>query len=174
MRSRRNPVSAIAAAILLASIMIGDLGWAPSARADGDPINGTYRATSVGEWAKTNDAFHNQATVTSTWTITSSCSNAQECTGQVRSDQGWSAPLYMHDGTMWYVKHDVPNWERCPDGTAFTGQQTFTFFPAGPDGQQQPGSATLAGQDKTVGPSGACRVNKWLVINMPFRLDKIA
>jgi hypothetical protein len=29
-------------------------------------------------------------------------------------------------------------------------------------------------QDKTVGPSGACRVNRWLVINMPFRLDKIA
>ncbi|MDT5407958.1 MAG: hypothetical protein QOG14_178, partial [Mycobacterium sp.] len=131
MRSRRNRVSTIAGAILLASMMIGDLGWAPSARADGDPINGTYRATSVGEWAKTNDAFHNQATVTSTWTITSSCSNAQECTGQVRTDQGWSAPLYMHDGTMWYVKHDVPNWERCPDGTAFTGQQTFTFFPAG-------------------------------------------
>ncbi|MDT5136799.1 MAG: hypothetical protein QOD58_1061, partial [Mycobacterium sp.] len=22
--------------------------------------------------------------------------------------------------------------------------------------------------------SGACRVNKWLVINMPFRLDKLA
>ena len=84
MRSRRNRVSTIAGAILLASMMIGDLGWAPSARADGDPINGTYRATSVGEWAKTNDAFHNQATVTSTWTITSSCSNAQECTGQVR------------------------------------------------------------------------------------------
>ena len=119
MRSRINPVSTVAGVMLLASIMIGDLGNAPSARADGDPINGTYRATSVGEWAKTNDAFHNQATVTSTWTITSSCSNAQECTGQVRTDQGWSAPLYMHDGTMWYVKHDVPNWERCPDGTAF-------------------------------------------------------
>ncbi|OOK70291.1 hypothetical protein BZL30_6161 [Mycobacterium kansasii] len=67
----------------------------------------------------------------------------------------------------------MPNWETCPDGTSFTGVQTFTFYPAGPDGTIQTGSPTLAGKDQTVGPSGACGVNKWLVVMMPFRLDKI-
>ena len=45
------------------------------------------------------------------------------------SDQGWTAPLYMLDGTVWYVKREVPDWERCQDGTAFSGQQTYYFYP---------------------------------------------
>jgi hypothetical protein len=163
----------VSSATLMATMVIGGLGMAPSARADGNPINGTYIATSVGEWAKTNEVFHDEATVRSTWTITSSCETAQDCSGQVTSDQGWSARLYTHDGTLWYVRRDVPHWEECPDGTAVTGQQTFTFTPAGPDGLVQQGSSTLAGQDKTIGPSGACGINRWLVVQMPFRLDKI-
>jgi hypothetical protein len=162
----------VSSAAAMASLVIGGLGT-PAARAEGNPINGTYIATSVGEWAKTNEVFHDEATVRSTWTITSSCETYQHCSGQVTSDQGWSAPLYMYDGTLWYVRRDVPHWEECPDGTAVIGSQTFTFYPAGPDGLQQPGSSTLAGQDKTVGPSGACGINRWLVVQMPFRLDKI-
>jgi hypothetical protein len=80
----------------------------------------------------------------------------------------------VHDGSLWYVRRDLPNWEVCPDGTAVTGRQTYTFAHVGPDGLQQRGSPTLAGRDKTVGPSGACGVNRWLVVEMPFRLDKIA
>jgi hypothetical protein len=140
----------------------------------GNPINGTYIATSVGEWAKTNEVFRDEATVRSTWTVTSTCMNFQECSGQVTSDQGWSAPLTMHDGTDWVVTRDLTNWEFCPDGTAVTGHQRYRFYSVGPDGRQQPGSGTLAGQDKTVGPSGACGINRWLVVQMPFRLDKIA
>ena len=26
----------------------------------------------------------------------------------------------------------MPDWERCQDGTAFTGKQTFYFYPADP------------------------------------------
>jgi hypothetical protein len=166
--------SRVASATLMFSIMIGVLGTAPPAHALGNPINGTYLATSVGEWAKTNEVFRDEATVRSTWTITSSCSTYDDCTGQVTSDQGWSAPLVIHDGSLWYVRRDVPNWEFCSDGTAVTGRQTFTFTPVGPDGMAKNGSPTLAGQDKTVGPSGACGMNRWLVVNMPFRLDKIA
>jgi hypothetical protein len=151
----------------------GGLGIAPSARAEGNPINGTYLATSVGEWAKTNEVYRDEATVRSTWRITSSCTTYDDCTGQVTSDQGWSAPLTIHDGSLWYVRRDVPNWEFCEDGTAVTGRQTFTFTPVGPDGMVLRGSPTLAGQDKTVGPSGACGMNRWLVVSMPFRLDKV-
>ncbi|WP_343601621.1 hypothetical protein [Mycobacterium sp.] len=172
MRSTSHRVGTAATATLLATV--SGLGATPSARADGTPINGTYIATSVGEWAQTNLAYHDEPTVRSTWTITSSCTTYQDCSGQVTSDQGWSAPLNTHDGGFWYVRRDVPNWEQCPDGTAATGRQTYTFYYAGPDAKQQPGSSTLAGRDKTVGPSGACGVNRWLVVEMPFRLDKIA
>lgn len=167
-------ISTLASATLMATVVIGGLSTAPSARAVGNPINGTYIATSVGEWAKTNEVYRDEATVRSTWTITSSCATFQECTGQVTSDQGWSAPIIVHDGVQWHVRRDVPNWEPCPDGTAATGQQTYSFAYTGPDGFQQPGSRTLAGWDKTIGPSGACGVNRWLVVEMPFRLDKIA
>jgi hypothetical protein len=33
---------------------------------------------------------------------------AYPATGTLKSEQGWSAPLYMHDGIMWYAKRDVP------------------------------------------------------------------
>jgi hypothetical protein len=92
------------------------------------------------------------------------------------SDQGWSAPIFLTDGLSWYVRRDVPNWERCQDGTAFTGNQTFYFYPVDPDGtsgEYRLGSPVLAGKDRTIGPSGACGQNNWLIIEMPFRLDKI-
>lgn len=166
----------VAGATLLAAALIGGICGAPAARASVSPaINGTYRATSLGNWAKTNNSYHDEATVTSTWTVTSTCSTAQDCSGQVTSDQGWSAPLVMHDGAMWFVKRDVPNWGTCPDGSTFTGQQTFNFFPVAPDGNGGlDWSPTMAGKDMTIGPGGACRVNKALAIEMPFRLDKIA
>jgi hypothetical protein len=165
----------IAGATLMGAITIGGLAVAPTARASADiEISGRYNATSLGNWAKTNEAYRDEATVRSVWTINSSCLDAQECRGTVTSDQGWSAPLVSHDGQQWTVKHDVPNWETCPDGSTNTGQQVFTFIPVDNDGNFQVGSSTLAGRDKTVGPSGACRVNKWLAIEMPFRLDKIS
>lgn len=166
----------MASTALIAATVIGGVGWAPSVQASVDEaaLNGTYIATSLGNWAKTNYAYHDEETVRSTWTISSTCSTVQDCTGQVTSDQGWSAPLSLHDGTMWYLKRDLPDWGKCPDGSTFTGQQTFYFYPVDAVGQTQLGSPTLTGKDKTVGPSGACRVNKWLVVEMPFRLDKIA
>jgi hypothetical protein len=168
----------ITTAILLAANIFGILGPVSTTRAttkEDVAINGTYRATSNGNWAKINDQFNYEPTVVSTWTISSSCSNFQTCNGTLTSDQGWSAPIYMIDGIMWYVRHDVPNWERCQDGTAFTGQQTYYFYPVDPggNGEFQIGSPVFAGKDKTIGPSGACGQNQWLGIEMPLRLDKI-
>ena len=170
-------VGTITTAMLLAAAVFGGLGTASTARAttkEDVAINGTYRATSIGDWAKTNDQYNGEATVTQTWTISSSCVTFQECHGTVTSDQGWSAPTYMIDGIMWYIKRDVPNWERCADGTAYTGQQTFYFYPVDSNGEFHLGSPTLAGKDKTVGPSGACGQNQWLDIMMPLRLDKLS
>ena len=171
----RYSKATVASVTLVAAAMVSGMGGAPSARASvSHAINGTYRATSVGTWAKLNNSFHDEPIVASTWTVTSSCSDAQECTGHVTSDQGWDAPMVMHDGTMWFVRREVPNWGTCPDGSTYTGKQTFLFVPVTPDGLQGPDwSPTLTGKDMTLGPGGACRVNKVLAIEMPFRLDKI-
>jgi hypothetical protein len=173
-----RPLGTAATAMLLATSAVGFIAPASTARAitkEDVAINGTYRATSIGNWAKINDQFNNEPTVVSTWTISSTCTNFQECNGTLKSDQGWSTPIYMLDGVMWYAKRDVPNWERCQDGTAFTGRQTYYFYPAdaGGDGEFTIGSPVLAGKDKTVGPSGACGQNQWLTIELPLRMDKI-
>ena len=78
---------------------------------DGVAINGTYTAFSDGEWAKTNQSFHDEASVTQTWTVTSTCTTFQDCTGRVTSDQGWSADLVYVSG-RWKVSRTLENWEQ--------------------------------------------------------------
>ena len=147
---------------LLAATVIP--GWVASCPAHASPdstaLNGTYTATSDGNWAQTNYSLHDEPTVTSTWTISSTCSDPMDCTGRVTSDQGWSANLRLVGGDLWVVAHDVPNWEKCEDGSSAPGHQTFKFS----------ADEKLAGWDYTVGPSGACGANKWLTIEMPFKL----
>ena len=145
---------------------------APAVGSDGWGLNGTYTATSNGDWARTNDSYHDETSVRSTWTITTTCSTKVDCVGHVESDLGWSADVESRGG-VWVVKRDVPNWERCGDGTSATGQQIFTFWGANDQGYVDIDSTTYAGFDRTSGPSGACGINKDLVIQMPFRLDKV-
>nr|WP_165609407.1 hypothetical protein [Mycobacterium alsense] len=149
------------------------LAAAPAA-ASGDEwgLNGTYAATSNGQWAQTNQIYRDEATVRSTWTVSMTCSTPLECTGRVDSDLGWSADVAIH-GSEYVVKRDIPNWEPCPDGSARTGHQIYRFYPVDERGWVSHGSTVLAGFDKTVGDSGACGINKALVITMPFRLEKI-
>ena len=61
-------------AILLAANVFSILGPASAARAttkEEVAINGTYRVTSNGNWAKINDQYNYEPTVVSTWTISS-------------------------------------------------------------------------------------------------------
>jgi hypothetical protein len=165
-------VGAIAGPSLLAVVL--GLGTASSAIAsdDGSALNGTYLATSNGEWARTNESYHDEATVTSTWTITSTCTTAVDCTGQVTSDAGWTADL-NRTNVEWSVKRELPNWETCADGTATPGNQVFRFYSASTSGQSSADSTVLIGEDKTTGLSGACGRNQWLTVRMPFKLVKI-
>lgn len=151
--------------------VIAVTGAIPSAcAADGWGLNGTYTATSNGEWAKTNDIFHNEESIRSTWTISTTCSYPTECTGTVTSSWGWTAPIYQTGG-VWYVKHPVDKWQPCPDGTAAPGLQVFRFAPTNPDGDGvDPSSPVLTGADETTGVSGACGRSKTVFISMPFKL----
>jgi hypothetical protein len=151
---------------------------APHAGASVDDLalNGTFRATSNGDWAQTNDSYHDEQTVRSIWTITSACSTALDCSGTVTSDQGWTAPI-SKTSQSWTVERQIANWEPCVDGTGGTGRQVYRFFAVDESGaydlNSQP-SSVYAGVDKTTGPSGACGINRILAISMPFRLEKLA
>jgi hypothetical protein len=168
----------IARAMMVTASVFGAAGPATPAWAttkEDVALNGTYQVTSNGNLAKIKYQFNQEPVVTTTWTISSTCTTFEECTGTVHSAQGWTERLVMHDGLQWYVTHNVPDWERCQDGTAFTGRQEFFFYPVDPNGSGAVliGSPTLSGKDKTIGPSGACGQNQWLTIEMPLRLDKI-
>ena len=167
-----------ATAMLLAASAVGFLGPVSTARAytkEDVAINGTFRVTSIGNWAKINDQYNGEPTTVQTWTLSSTCTTFLSCDGTLRSDEGWSTRLYLQDGTSWLARHDIPNWERCEDGTAFTGKQIFSFYSVDTDGsgELKLGSPVMAGKNKTIGPSGACGQNQWLAIEMPMRLDKI-
>jgi hypothetical protein len=149
-------------------------GWcSPIASAAGDwGLNGTYVATSNGDWAKTNDIYHDETSIRSTWSISTRCSFPTECEGTVTTDWGWTAPIYMKSG-VWYVKKTVDNWQPCPDGSAGPGLQVFRFYPATADGTGTDlTSSTLLGEDSTTGVSGSCGTSKVLFITMPFKLVK--
>jgi hypothetical protein len=176
-RTSRECSTSGAAIALSAMIAIGVAGaspaWADGWDGEDWALNGTYLATSNGDWAQTNEVYRNEATVRSTWTITMACPSVLNCAGQVTSDAGWSADIVL-TSTEFDVTRDIPNWEPCADGTTVTGHQRFRFFPVDEAGFLRPGSPTLAGFDKTTGESGGCRLNDKLEINMPFRLDKVS
>jgi len=164
-----------ARAVLLAVAAVTCVGVAPPATATGgeDAINGTFTATSNGEWAQMNDRFQSEATVRSTWTVVSTCVTPFACAGTVTSSLGWTEDIYRQNQT-WYVKHYIPDWIPCPDGTRAPGLQIFRFYPSNDDGMQEQKSDTLIGEDETTGVSGACGRNKSLVLNLPFKLVKNA
>jgi len=155
-----------------AAVMVGLclMAAAPANAGDGS-LNGRFIATSNGEWAMTNDQYQDEASVRTTWTISSSCVNPTDCIGSVTSDLGWSADIYKKSG-MWYVEHEVAGWHPCPDGTAADGLQKYRFYAGDPmTGEQVPGgSDTYLGYDVTTSVSGACGVNKQLVVTMPFKM----
>ncbi|KUH99024.1 hypothetical protein AU188_10030 [Mycobacterium sp. IS-3022] len=155
-------------AMAIAAAVIAAVHCAPPARAQNEvAINGVFTAFSDGRWATTNDSRHDEASVTQTWTITSTCTTYQDCTGRVVSDQGWSADLVYMSG-RWKVSRTVPDWEPCIDGTAYPGKQAWVFWLGYP---QDPNK--FVGWDKTEGPSGACGFNKVLDIEMPFTLTRV-
>jgi hypothetical protein len=146
-----------------------------SASASLDPaLNGRFAVTSNGQWAQTNDIYRDEATVKSTWTITSTCTDPEDCSGTVVSDKGWNAPISKTSNT-WVIDRDIPSWEPCHDGRAATGHQQYRFYRVDRDGEMDltNRSTTFAGIDRTVGPSGACGINRWLAIKMPLRVDQL-
>jgi hypothetical protein len=167
----------VVGATVLALTVAGAIGMPPArAFVEDLPINGTFIFRSMGEWAKTNDRYQNEPTVTSTWTITSSCSDAFTCTGTVESDQGWSVPL-ERVANEWMIHRELPNWEPCADGSTGPGHQSVRFYGVDDNGMmilRQSEAIQFAGIDRTVGDSGNCGINQWLAISMPITMRKVS
>ncbi|KAB7754020.1 MULTISPECIES: hypothetical protein [Mycobacteriaceae] len=153
------------------------LSGATPAHADEDPslwgINGTFATSSNGAFAKLNERYEAQPGNRATWTITTRCVGPSDCTGTVKSSDGWTAPIYTTDG-IYFVKRSVPNWRYCDDGTAIQGFQEYKIYPVAPDGRLANLSDEYAGEDHTMGPSGSCGRNQWPVVRMPFYMKKVA
>src|SRR5258708_2218242 len=63
----------------------------------------------------------------------------QVCAGEVKREQGWTAPLSLGGaagpgsfGDFWVVDRVVDNWEPCRDGTAAPGAKKFIFWGVDP------------------------------------------
>ncbi|MGV0794120.1 Rv2253/PknI dimerization domain-containing protein [Mycolicibacterium sp. XJ1819] len=154
----------------------GSLAVATPASASnfGVELEGTYRVVSDGEWAKGNEVFYDQETVIETWTVTSDCVSPIECTGVVHSDRGWTGTARLND--FWYIDHDIPDWVPCPDGTFAPGHQKFILWGVDPftNGRLTTNMQLLAGRNLTKSASGACGVNKPVVIELPVRVEKLS
>jgi hypothetical protein len=162
----------ISSVMVLAAVTFGVWTAAPATATDGNyAINGTFLVVSDGDWAKTNDRYHDEPTVTSTWTVTSTCSQPTSCSGKVTSSLGWTEDIYTTDD-LWYVKHYLPEWIPCPDGTTAVGLQVYKFYAANDDGSAEEKSNRLLGWDQTEGMSGNCGKNLPLKINLPLTITK--
>jgi hypothetical protein len=149
---------------------------APQSAADisENALNGTYSVVSNGEWAKVNERYEDKPSVRSEWKISTACATTLSCAGTVSSSLGWTEDIYTTTGFTWYVRHHVPNWIPCPDGSSADGQQVFRFHPevsSQPDRSATPG--VLVGEDVTTGESGNCGRNTSLVLNLPVKLTRI-
>ena len=68
-----------------------------------------------------------------------------------------------------YVDHDIPHWAPCPDGSVRLGHQMFLLWGIDPASEERvtKDHQLMAGRDITRTASGACGVNKPLVIELP-------
>ncbi|OFJ51290.1 Rv2253/PknI dimerization domain-containing protein [Mycolicibacterium grossiae] len=164
-----------APALLGAALLATTLLAAPEATAEYEKyaMNGTFSVVSNGEWARMNDRYQDEPSVRSTWDVTTTCSSAITCSGKVTSSLGWTEDVYTMAGNLWFVKHYVPDWIPCPDGTRAPGLQVYKFYPANEDGQSERISDLWVGEDITTGESGNCGRNKSLVLNLPVKISKI-
>lgn len=166
-------VGGIAGAVVA---LLGSLSAAPASHASnfGVELNGTYRAISDGEFAKVNDVFIDQATTVETWTISTTCLSPIECTGEIRSDAGWTATARLDD--HWYIDREMPNWLPCPDGSTAAGHQKFIIWGFDSMRLERSNFNTdfLVGRNIGKSASGACGRNQPMVIELPIRLERIS
>lgn len=174
--TRHQAVRAATATIFLASAAaVAAIGGAPVATAGFcDPLlNGNFSATSDGVWAKTNDIYHDEKTVTDTWAIETACTPAGDCAGTIASSQGWKAPIVCESAGLWHIRRHLDQWEPCSGGTPAPGDQLLYFSPDLSGSPSFDAVKTFSGWNRTVGTSGNCGINEPLVIEMPLQVTLI-
>jgi hypothetical protein len=94
--------------------VIGTAAVFAAAVAQAVAINGTFTVFSDGQWAQTDQSYHDEASVTQTWTVTSTCTTYQDCTGHLTSDQGWSSDNLVYMSGRWksYPDQNLVGWDQ--------------------------------------------------------------
>lgn len=173
LRPRLRWAATVAAAVAALSGQV--VGTPDSATAGPNEwaINGVFDAVSNGELAQTNEKFKPESPLRRVWTVTSSCTLPTRCVGSVTSSDGWTATLDQHVAGEWSITRTIPRWIQCADGTFADGEQLFRFWASDRNGTPDSMSTDFyVGEDLARGPSGACGVNKPVVIRMPFTLTR--
>jgi hypothetical protein len=168
------PAFAVAAMTIAAT-----LSATPAAHADdhGVALNGTYRVTTNGDFAKVNEVRKNVPTIVETWTLSSDCVSPIECEGTATSSAGWSARLwYGYPNAYWVVDRNIAEWQFCPGGAIAPGEQRFQFWGYDPISGERIMSIKnfLVGRQRTNSPSGSCGTNQPLVIETPLKLEQLS
>lgn len=169
MQAVRVCIGAVAASVVVA----GGVAGPASATNWGVELNGRFLVTSNGDWAKTNEVFHDEKTKRQVWTVTSVCESPAYCTGHIVSSEGWETDGH-YTADRWVVRRTVPNWAPCYDGTFASGMEEFRFWPVDANGlRYTTDGSTFGGVDNTRTVSGACGRNNPLIIELPLRLQRI-
>jgi hypothetical protein len=132
-----------------------------STTAGPDPVlNGTYTATTDNSKRTVNGLPTPTPNETSTWTVTSQCSG-DTCTGQVASDQGWTAPAAFAHG-RWTVTFDKPGAVTCPSGASVPATVAYSF-----DVRTLTGIATTVNAMGSCGPGQIVGQAPWALVKKP-------
>lgn len=126
-----------------------------------DPVlDGTYTATTDNGKRTVNGLPTPLPNETSTWTVTSQCSG-DTCTGQVKSDQGWTAPATFAHG-RWTVTFDRPGAVTCPSGASVAATVAYSF-----DVRTLTGIATTVNAAGSCGPGQIVGQAPWALVKKP-------
>jgi hypothetical protein len=129
--------------------------------APGSPLNGTYTATTDNGKRTVNGLPTPTPNDVSTWTITSECTGADTCSGQVTSDQGWNAPAEFAHG-RWTVKFDKADAVQCPNGPSVSATVAYSF-----DVRTLTGIATTVNAMGSCGPGQIVSQAPWALVKKP-------
>jgi hypothetical protein len=113
MKHTRGITAAAAAAMTAAGVLTTP---ATAHAAPVLPLNGTFKVETDGSCPEPSVSCKPGRPSSGTWAITSTCSSADSCVAQVRTEK-WPATAQSTENGMWHMAVDIPDGITCTEGT---------------------------------------------------------